>query len=874
LGKVCTLWQKSPRTTSAPSALLDSGIEARADRPRGLATSRFGAAAVIAPLGVALWLGYITVRYFSMALAVGPAEFMGISRPLLLVLAPVGGAAGLAWVGRRANTGNRWLRMLAATAAAAPWALASVILVIAGLGAVVASAWTFVLASVIGDRILSWLLPRSRPVGEVLGIGVGLGVLSHGVLLLALVGALHPWVFVAIIAAVPLVAYRGVVERLNTLRERLVGLSRWARAPGTPFYRLVGLNLLGFWIVLLVIEAVAPEIQYDALNYHLSLPQLYLAQGRMVLTSYHVQGWFYGGTEMNYLLELGLAGQTAAKLLNLGVVLLTALAIWSLTTNLADADSGLWAAIAFAAIPLVGWEGTTASVDVALALYFFLLFAAAARAIATAELGWWVIAGLLGGFALSVKLNAAIDVAMVGVVCVGWTLWRRAPKMPFNWSAPVGFAAAALLAGIPWPLLRYLQTGNPVMPFFNALFGSPYWPPVNETFNFQSFGIGTSWPSLLRLPWEMTFSSQLFNEAVPAGVFGVLVLAVPCALFARLSIPEVWLGLTLVIGSFAAWAFSAQVLRYYLPTLPIVATLVFVGLRSERLARAPRRLLNGYVPLIVFAWLICGIPLYLGSLWNVPDRIPWRLALGLESRDEYLHQGLRTFGPLQYVNQALGGRGGRVLLLSNQEEDRLYCNCEVETMNSLELRPMFNPSTTDEQAASILQLQDFAFLLIDRQGISGGVDTWPIVKEPFLRRFGSIRFAESNVEVYALHWGAPPPEGELVVDPRFEPVHLSPNEEFSQTVSILPATTYQIGYELRSTGTTAGAVIVQVSWAKADGAPVGAYAGYVAADEAWSLRRQRATAPPYAERMSVLIRGYSGSIDLDSLSVQLAQHGG
>src|SRR5206468_2462654 len=72
------------------------------------------------------------------------------------------------------------------------------------------------------------------------------------------------------------------------------------------------------WAIVLLVEAVAPEVQYDALSYHLGLPRAWIDAGRLIDVPEQIQSYYYLGAEMNFTLAMLLGGAVAAKLLSFG----------------------------------------------------------------------------------------------------------------------------------------------------------------------------------------------------------------------------------------------------------------------------------------------------------------------------------------------------------------------------------------------------------------------------------------------------------------------------------------------------------------------------------------------------------------------------
>ncbi|MBA2449294.1 MAG: glycosyltransferase family 39 protein, partial [Chloroflexi bacterium] len=360
------------------------------------------------------------------------------------------------------------------------------------------------------------------------GLALAFGLASHAMLALGLLGLLHAWLVAAVLLGLSALVRGDLLAIGRDGWRGVVGVWSSRATIPEPWFRLPLLALLVAWTVLVLIETLPPEIFYDAANYHLALPDLYAEQHRIVPTPYRIHSYLSLGTEMLYLLALLLGGESAARLTSLAFGILTALGMFAFARQWLSARAGLLAAALFATTPLVAWEASVAFVDLALSAYGFFAVAAAHRWLGDRRPGWLILAGLMAGFALSAKLNALFLLGGLGLALLLVVLADRDRAWPARFRALLSFGGAALLSGAPWPLFRWVQTGNPVFPFFNHLFQSPLAPAVYDPLNLDEHSIGTSLASLLRLPWAMTFESgAVFNVGQPSGILGLGLLVVP-----------------------------------------------------------------------------------------------------------------------------------------------------------------------------------------------------------------------------------------------------------------------------------------------------------------------------------------------------------
>ncbi len=145
----------------------------------------------------------------------------------------------------------------------------------------------------------------------------------------------------------------------------------------------------------------------------------------------------------------------------------------------------------------------------------------------------------LRGILLSAVIMASMaQIKYPGLVfCVVWgvtlcaaLLWQLPWRVALRWSLYGGVVLAAAMC--PWYIYVYLGTGNPVFPYLQNWFHSPYWidgfspQQVYEA----SFKLDPGILGALRFPWIGTFYTHRFAEGYDGSVgFWVLALA-PCCL--------------------------------------------------------------------------------------------------------------------------------------------------------------------------------------------------------------------------------------------------------------------------------------------------------------------------------------------------------
>jgi hypothetical protein len=438
-----------------------------------------------------------------------------------------------------------WLVFVAALPA-----LAGVV-VYAGIGTVSASVLLTLAALGIGTRLADGV--RSPAIALLVGLAV----------LAALIGWLLPfpihrrWAYLLLAALV--IAWRA--RALATLlRDGAMSLREGAsRHPAWAILVIAATTVasLGLWL---------PSLNYDDNAVHLILQAQLLADGY-----YHLdvqsQSWAVAPWANNVLHAMAamLAGHearaaVAALWLLLGIDGARRLALaLGATPRVA-----LAAAAVFAAQPFAGYFTTTMQVDGASAA--ILLQLAAVAVVPAMQRPGPLAIGAIGGLLLALK---TVNVLFASPLLV-WLAWSSAPGLRLQWT--LRMLAILLPVAASSYCYAVLATGNPLFPFFNAVFRSPYYPL--ENMRDLKWMAGVTW----RAPWDLLFRSEAFGQYY-AGASGIAVLAtLPAVLLTAARKPAIrWLAVWGVLLA-AVLFWQMQYLRYLFPAYAVLAVLGVVAL--------------------------------------------------------------------------------------------------------------------------------------------------------------------------------------------------------------------------------------------------------------------------------------------------------
>ncbi|MCC7174479.1 MAG: glycosyltransferase family 39 protein [Bryobacterales bacterium] len=419
---------------------------------------------------------------------------------------------------------------------------------------------TGVVSLAFGQALLSLLrLPLKGLERATLAFLTGSVLLSIAVFLLAAAGLARREAYLAL-GILAIVAARG--RPFSFGRTEDAGLGRaWRIAAALAFAVFTCIYLL---------HAMAPEHSPDGSSYHLGLVSFYNDAGGLVKTTDNMYALFPQGIEMLFLYAFSIGRHSAASLVEFSFLAALAILLYASGRRMGDPVAGLFASFAVYASPIVGWTGTCAYIDVAVAALVFGMFHLLYRWEEGLPGNALAPAGLLAGAAFGAKYTAFIAVPF-GVLFILIVLWRRRTVT----AAPLTFMAAAVPAFSGWLIRNWVWTGNPFAPFLNRWFPNPHFFP---SFEVQLAG-GLRWPDGLggwrQVPLELTLRGGPVQ-----GLLGPLFLLAPVALLSL----RYRAGRRLVA---AALAFAAvfpwnKGTRFLLLSLPFLALAMGLSLAKKR----------------------------------------------------------------------------------------------------------------------------------------------------------------------------------------------------------------------------------------------------------------------------------------------------
>jgi hypothetical protein len=189
-------------------------------------------------------------------------------------------------------------------------------------------------------------------------------------------------------------------------------------------------------------EALAPPVHFDALVYHLELPQRFISVGSLFVPTDNLYWGLPLNGEMLYTLAMALGRTQTAAVLGFAAALLTCAGVFALGCEVGRPAA--WAAVlALLVGPSLAASSGWGYVDWWAALFGFALIAVLARREPPLGIREAALAGALAGFAGGVKYTAAIALpaGFLAVLSAApnrrgvqwvWSSWRQASSC-FPW---------------------------------------------------------------------------------------------------------------------------------------------------------------------------------------------------------------------------------------------------------------------------------------------------------------------------------------------------------------------------------------------------------------------------------------------------------
>ncbi|MEH6350209.1 phospholipid carrier-dependent glycosyltransferase [Pseudomonas sp. 3JA] len=549
----------------------------------------------------------------------------------------------------------------------------------------------------------SWMLRQETLDDWSVHLLVGAGTFGTLTGLAAYLPINYPWLYGALLL-LPLVLGR---RHITSIGRELLRQIRADRSAQTPLQTGLDVLICSF-ACLYVLVAFMPEVGHDALAMHLFVPS-HLAQQHQWTFDASTYVWAVMPmlADWIYSIVYMLAGETASRLSNSAFTLLLAWQIRNMTLWAGgSATSARWASLIFLSTPLAFAESSSLHIESAWTAFMMagtlaILKVSSATPEPRERLSQLLLAGLLLGFAMATK---AVTLSVLPVLLVILLLHYKAWAVHGIAKTVLLGSVALILAGAtPYVSAGYL-TGNPVFPFFNAIFHSPLWPNIN----FEppaTFGTGVTWDTLYR----MVFKSPQFIEG-RVGAAGFQWLLLPTAAVAVLLSGNKKALCILLVGAGAMFMtfHSTAYLRYVFPSFALFSVILALPFSDARIF--PRSL-----AIIAGAVLVLTNTRFIQAATYYGDIKPSAL-LSTAGRDAYLLERLPIRKMVDTVN-ALNTGHQPVAVFASPLMAGLHGDALYASWYNLKWKNEFDAATSPSELAQRLRRRQVSWLVIDLKSL-------------------------------------------------------------------------------------------------------------------------------------------------------------
>lgn len=454
--------------------------------------------------------------------------------------------------------------------------------------------------------------------------------------------------------------------------------------------------------VLYVAVAFMPELGYDALAMHLFVPGHMLHRARW---SFDVDTYVFAVmpmlTEWLYSVVYILSGEASTRLLNVVFLFASAKLITEIISYRNKEGGALWGALFFLTSPLTFAIGSSLFIDSLLCLFvlagIFLMLLVINED--KNKDGNIIFLGIILGLIIATKSVGFIYLSIIILILILYKnelLWNTKYKISLIFILMISSVGL-----IPY-INSFLITGNPVFPFFNGIFKSAHFTPVN--FDNPLYRSGISFRTL----YDLTFNSERFLESGPgAGGFSLLLLLVPSAIYMVYKKNKIALilGLSGLLMFLLEFQFQSY-LRYVFPVFAIFYTFIGISL-SELKINSP--FLYKISALISFLSLVLNL-IFINSAANYKT-FPIELLFNEDTRTRYVTESIPIRDAVQYINSLITDEP--VLVMANPMVAGLKVDALYPIWYNVKLQEKMVEAKTPEKMTQLIRDAGVRYIILD-----------------------------------------------------------------------------------------------------------------------------------------------------------------
>ncbi len=384
------------------------------------------------------------------------------------------------------------------------------------------------------------------------------------------------------------------------------------------------LILFGILAFVNLIGALGPELSFDALWYHLTIPKIFIQNHSIFFVKGNL---FYYSLlpklgEMLYIPSLMFGNETLAKLTQWIFGILTSLVIYKISRKYFDEKISFFAVLIFYSCLVVSWESSVAYIDLIRTFFEAMGLLGFLNWYETKDRKWLIESAVMIGFALSSKFLA------FGTLPIFFLLFFIFDKDKITGiKNGLIFAFIAVLTASPWFVFSFLQSGDPFYPMFSL--------NVLDSFSEQF--------SLIKAPLDIF--NLFFRSADPISPIYIILLPLIFIYFKKFTKEFKIIALYCIFGLIVWFLLprtgGGRLILPYLPAFSVLSIALITQIKNINLKK--------YLYSLII--LICFITIFYRGVANLRF-VP--VILGIESKNEFLSKNLNfKFGDFYDTDKSL-----------------------------------------------------------------------------------------------------------------------------------------------------------------------------------------------------------------------------
>jgi len=507
---------------------------------------------------------------------------------------------------------------------------------------------------------LGWLILRreesmTKAERIILSLGLGQGILFGFTFVLLTLRLFYAELIPVLVGLPILFTWRIWVDLLRTIFAAGAKSHTELRENNLWIFFLVLAGILGLGCSLL------PPLNYDALEYHLAVPEVWIRHHGWVAFPLNIYAWFPMNVEILYSWALILGETASAVVVHFLFAVACTMGILCIGTRKSGLSCSWLAAVLFVSSGLIIRLAIQADIDLGVCFYalpalmMFLRWTESARPSAV------ILSSVFVGLAVGCKYIAVISVWIPMLVLVLGFGPSGLRLRGFLWMA---FLPLCLLA--PWLVRNVCMVGNPVFPLLYSWFGGENWTDAAAAFfraahSPKALGLSGHLMELIRAPLDLTvLNLTVFSPLILAGA--------ALALIRRNGNRDLCILWIYSLVAFAFWfVFTQRNHRFLVTVAPPLALIAAWGIAPEvRIQKTVRWA-------VIF---VASYSLYLLLMTLSLDGGLKYLVLG-ETEDQYYERLLPHTRAIRFLNETAQERPVRAMFVGEAQAYGLRCEAIV-----------------------------------------------------------------------------------------------------------------------------------------------------------------------------------------------------